>query len=521
MVLRGIVKGVWMRASQLRRWALAMAVAVGAPLGVVLVGAAPAQAGLQQEFSVFDDCPVNTPGVVGCIVSYTTSGEFHLGSKTVPINKTITLQGGTSSTSPYLIPAADGNTLSKTPLQLPGGLIGVEFLPPLTEVTTTAELAGPVALNVGNLFAGSGTAVSLPIKAKLDNPSLGSSCYIGSESTPIDPQLTAGTTNPPAPGKPITGGKGTLEFAGDGNIVIVKGASLVDNTFSVPGASGCAGLLSLLVDPSVDLIAGVPAAAGHNTAILNSTFENVSSALVKAQREIPELGRCVKLAGVKEGKEKIYGGSYNDSGCLSPSKGGEYEWTTGPGADPSFTASAGKSTLEAVGGASTLTCAHAATAGSYTGAKTATATITFTGCKLATNKEPCQSAGAASGEIVTGSLQGSLGFVKDAVEGGQLNVSVGLDLAGTPNVLTAECAGTKLAVTGSVIAPFGKIDKTTSSNTLSFKATAGKQASEQFEGGAKDTLATALGTASAVQSGLTSKAKLKSAEPIEVKAEAR
>ncbi len=516
---RSVLASAWMRLTGMRSEIRALAVAI--PIGA-LAFAPPALAGLQHEYSVFNDCPVNTPGVVGCIVSYTSSGEFHLGSKTVPIVKTITLQGGTSATSPDLVPAADGNTLSKTALPLPGGLIGIELLPPLTEVSTTAELAGPVALNVGNLFAGKGTAVSLPIKAKLDNPLLGSSCLIGSESTPIDPQLTAGTTNPPAPGKPITGSKGTLEFAGDGNIVVVRGATLVDNAFSVPGASGCGGLLSLIIDPSVDLIAGLPAGPGHNTAILNSTFENVSSALVKAQREIPEFGRCVKVEAVKEGKAKVYNGSYNDSGCLSPSKGGEYEWSTGPGANPTFTATAAKTTLEAVGGASRLTCSHAAASGTYTGTKTATATVTLMGCTLATSKQPCESSGAASGEIVTSPLAGSLGFVKDAVEGGQLAVSVGLDLTHAPTLLTAECgSGAKLSVAGSVIAPYATIDKTSSSNTLLFSSTGGKQSPEQFEEGANDTLATTLGSAPATQSGLTSKAKIANAEPIEIKAEAR
>jgi hypothetical protein len=492
-------------------------------LAPVLVAAlaAPAFAGLQKEFSVFNDCPLNTPGVVGCVVSYTTGGEFHLGSKTVPINHTITLQGGASNSSPDLLPAADGNTLSKTPLPLPGGLIGVELLPPLTEVTATAELAGPVALNVGDLFAGKGTAVSLPIKAKLDNPLLGSSCYIGSESEPIDPQLTSGTTSPPSPGTPITGNKGTLEFAGDGNITVVRGASLVDNAFAVPGANGCDGLLSLIVDPSVDLIAGLPAAAGHNTAVLDSTFENVSSALVKAQREIPEFGRCVKVEGVKEGKTKVYDGSYSDPGCLVPSKGGEYEWSTGPGANAGFTATAGKSTLETLGGASALSCTHAAVAGSYTGAKTATATATFTGCKLLAGKQSCQSPGEGSGEIVTGQLQGSLGFVEDLVEKEQLIASAGLDLSHSPDLLTAECSGgAKVAVAGSVIAPYGTIDKTSSTNSLTFSASGGKQSPEAFEEGAKDVLSATIAGGSPVQAGLTSKVKIANGEPIEIKAEA-
>jgi hypothetical protein len=502
-----------------RRKARASALAI-LITGALLAGASPAVAGLPHEYSVFNDCPVDTPGVIGCVVSYTTSGEFHLGNKTVPINKTITLQGGLTKSSPNLVPAADGNTLSHTALQLPGGLIGIELLPPLTEVNATAELAGPVALSLGNFFTRSGPAVSLPLKVKLDNPSLGNACFVGSDSSPVEPKLTTGTTSPPSPGKPITGSAGTIEYGGAGTIVIVSGATLVDNTFAVPGANGCGGLLALLIDPGVDLIAGLPAAAGHNTAVLNSTFENVSSALVKAQRELPQLGRCVKVEGVKEGKTTIYNGSFGNSGCTVPQGGGKYEWTAGPGAKPAFTASSGATTLETTGGAPKLSCSKAGASGSYTGAKTATATIVLSGCKLATTKVPCQSSGAAAGEIVTSPLAGSLGFVKDAFEGGQLQVSVGLDFKHSPTLLTAECeGGVKLSVAGSVIAPFRTIEKMTSSNGLAFSASAGKQVPEAFEEGATDTLSTAFGSQAAQESALRSKLALASEEPIEVKGE--
>jgi hypothetical protein len=498
----------------------AAAVAVVA-LGATMLTAAPAMAGLQHEFAAFNDCPVNTPGVVGCVVSYTTSGEFHIGSKAVPINKTITLQGGLSESSPDLVPAADGNTLSKTPLQLPGGLLGIELIPGLTEVQAVAELAGPVVLNLKNFFAQKGTTVSLPLSVNLVNPLLGSSCHIGTSSSPVAPQLTSGTTSPPSPGKPITGQAGAVEFTGGGNIVTVKN-SLVDNAFSVPGASGCGGLLSFLIDPAVDLVAGVPAAAGHNTAILNGTFENVSSTLVKDQREIPAFGRCVKLEGVKQGKEKIYSGSYADAGCLNPAKGGAYEWTPGPGANPSFTAAAGASTLETVGGAA-LKCSHAVTAGKYTGVKTATATTTFTGCKLVSSKETCQSAGAAAGEIVTGPLEGSLGFITDTAQAeAVLNVSIGLRLTHAASLLTAECAsGAKITLSGSVIAPLGTIDKMAASATLAFNATAGKQAPEAFEEEPNSTLQATIGSGSPTQAGLTSKANIKNSELMEIKGEVR
>jgi hypothetical protein len=511
------------KASRRARFATAIrlsAVALGVLASLLIAGAPSAQAGLPREFAAFADCPVNTPGVVGCVVSYTPSGEFHLGGKTVPINKTITLQGGLSESSSNLVPATNGETLSHTSLELPGGLIGIELLPPLTEVMATAELTGPVGLNLNNFFARSGTAVSLPLAVKLENPLLGDSCLIGSGSSPVAPQLTTGATKPPSPGKPISGSAGTLEYGGAGTIVIVKGATLVDNAFSVPGAKGCGGVLSLVIDPSVDLVAGVPAAAGNNTAVLNSTFENVSSRLVKAQRELPELGRCVKLAGVKEGKTTTYAGSYENAGCTTFQPRGEYEWSTGPGAHAGFTLSGGAASLEATGGATRLSCSHTSGSGSYTGAKSATARLTLTGCRLVASKTICQSAGAAAGEIVSSPLQGTLGFIKDAAEGSQLNVSVGLDLQHSPMLLSAECAGSPVSVSGSVIAPFTKLEKTTAKNTLTFSESAGVQMPQAFEEGAADTLSSVFGSSPSQPSALKLKLNLSNEEAIEAKGEA-
>ena len=111
-------------------------------------------------------------------------------------------------------------------------------------------------------------------------------------------------------------------------IIATNGTSLVDNAFAAPGANGCAGLLALLVDPAVDLIAGVPAAAGHNTAILEGGVQLAPPRLVKAEATLPQLGRCVKATG----------GAYADSACIGEAPGGhgEYEWTAGPGANPAL-----------------------------------------------------------------------------------------------------------------------------------------------------------------------------------------
>jgi hypothetical protein len=255
-------------------------------------------------FAPFADCPLSNAAVTQCIVASTTSGQFTIGKKTVPINKTITLQGGTIPNETgelTFVAAEDGNTLSKTPLAVPGGLLGIEapkswpkelqerfneFINKgLTGVTETTELAGPasaIKLSTTNLIFEEGVALQLPVKVKLSNPFLGSSCYVGSESNPIVLNLTTGTTSPPAPNKPIKGSAGELKIEEGGALIVLSGGSLVDNAFAAPAATGCGGFFSFLVDPLVDSILGVPAAAGHNTAILTGKLESAYAPAVKA-----------------------------------------------------------------------------------------------------------------------------------------------------------------------------------------------------------------------------------------------
>jgi hypothetical protein len=259
------------------------------------------------EFAVFADCPVTS--VNACIYAKTESGEFTVGKKTVPIEKAITLQGGLKEVEEgarlEFVGAVDGNTLSKTPQKVPGGLSGLVncteikgsgllekaerasceaiFENGLTGVTATTELAAPassIGINLGNLLAESGTALSLPVKVHLENPLFGSSCYVGSNSHPIVIELTTGTTSPPLPNKPIKGKTGTLEFK-DGGLLVVKNNSLVNNSFAAPEVNGCGGIFSFLINPIVDASLGVPSAAGHNTAILNGTLEQAGAENVK------------------------------------------------------------------------------------------------------------------------------------------------------------------------------------------------------------------------------------------------
>ena len=248
---------------------------------------AQAKAAPNPEYAAFSDCPVYVKHVAHCLVATTTSGEFKLGNKTVPINKPIVLQGGIIEGSHVLVPAADGNTLSHTPLTVPDGLTGIEALP-LGEVTAATELAGPVEVFEENLSDGRGPAVKLPVKVRLENSVLGEECYVGSEAEPIVLELTTGATKPPSGTEPITGSAGTATVNPSGTIITISGASLVDNTFTAPGVSGCGGALSPLLDTVVDLQVGLPSAAGASEGILTGSLAETGAKEVKQAKVVPK-----------------------------------------------------------------------------------------------------------------------------------------------------------------------------------------------------------------------------------------
>ncbi len=257
-------------------------------LAIAAAPAAQAKPAPNPEFEPFADCPVAVKHVAHCLVATTTSGEFQLGKKTVPINKPIVVQGGIIEGSHVLVPAADGNTLSPTPLTVPGGLTEIEGLPLGGEVTAATELAGPVEVFEENLAEGRGPSVKLPVKVKLENPLLGEECYVGSDTEPIVLQLTTGTTKPPSGTAPITGNPGTVSLNSTQTIITVSGASLVDNTFTAPAASGCGGaLLSPVLDTALDLQVGLPAAAGASEAVLTGSLSETDSKDVKKAKVVP------------------------------------------------------------------------------------------------------------------------------------------------------------------------------------------------------------------------------------------
>jgi hypothetical protein len=141
-------------------------------------------------------------------------------------------------------------------------------------------LARPVSeivLSEGNLAFQEGRALTLPVKVHLENPLLGSACYIGSSSSPIMWNLTTGTTKPPAPNSPISGSSGALELIEGEELAVFNKVKLVENAWAAPGASGCGGFgVELILNPIINASVGVPAAAGKNTAILENTTISVA-----------------------------------------------------------------------------------------------------------------------------------------------------------------------------------------------------------------------------------------------------
>jgi len=278
------------------------AVSVGA---LALSGSAMAAAPTG-DYADFKYCPYTNPNVLTCVHSKITSGSFKLGNANVPITAStpITLQGGIGQENyPNGAPfynAVGADTLSKTPLKVPGGLIGLVdtggfsgFLISLfnaavasvNDVYATAEQAGPVEFYpTQTLFTGESPGIKLPIRVHLENPFLGSNCYIGSTANPVRLVLQTGTTAPPAPNTPISGAFGTQTFNNDFSVLTANGIKLVDNSFAAPAATNCGYLLldRLIITAAVNLKEGLPAAAGKNTAIQQGVAKSGSAAATLA-----------------------------------------------------------------------------------------------------------------------------------------------------------------------------------------------------------------------------------------------
>jgi hypothetical protein len=224
------------------------------------------------RYEAFNGCPTpaESPSTPICIRADVTGGHLQMGKKDVPIENPITLSGGVNELFEGFTAGPEGG-LSKTKQKVPGGVLGLTGLTWLLEffgsealtLYATTELAGvPSGFTI--------ETVTLPIKVHLTTPSgvLGSTCYIGSNSNPITLHLTTGTTSPPPPNVPITGKFPEISEDTELTIVHLNNGEYVDNSFAVPGASGCVltlfGFIPISLNGFVNEQSGLPSPAGTN-----------------------------------------------------------------------------------------------------------------------------------------------------------------------------------------------------------------------------------------------------------------
>jgi|HubBroStandDraft_3_1064219.scaffolds.fasta_scaffold15301_2 hypothetical protein len=258
----------------------------GATLACLLACSTASASSPTGDFAGFAQCPRFAQGVELCLKANIMGGEAKIANMTLPIDRPIVLQGGIlvqDGNVETFEGAIDGETLSRAPIQVAGGLTGLiaskGLSGPLralytqsielgkTDVTATTELTATPQVSTQDLEGEYGYGLILPVRIKLSNQLLGEQCYIGSPTKPLVLELTDGRTSPPGPNAPIAGKLGRVRFADEYEFVNITGNSLVDNSFPVPGVEGCGGPFSSVLDRVIDARLGLPSAAGNNTVI--------------------------------------------------------------------------------------------------------------------------------------------------------------------------------------------------------------------------------------------------------------
>jgi hypothetical protein len=284
----------------LKRGAYAATVTIVAGLTLVSSGSAAFATTLNGDWAPFTRCPVGNASMLAadgvniiadCVATDSPSGSAKIGNTTLATGNS-NLQLGVlinSNTGTDTAVAPSGGAIVAAPVQVPGGLLGLmcpSSIPAVTllcdeitnsklnAVTATIQAAGnPSNLDLANAFNKGARVVTLPVKIHLSNPLLGSACYIGSNSSPIvlNPETQV---VPPNSSTQAFDTNGTPNHNGTMLKVTLSGGTLADNTFAVPGASGCGPLG--VADPAVDLKQGLPSASGDNSLVLDNVTVNVA-----------------------------------------------------------------------------------------------------------------------------------------------------------------------------------------------------------------------------------------------------
>jgi hypothetical protein len=289
---------------------LGLCLAVASAMSAVAAVPALAEAGNPENYK---QCPLKDPLVGACTWGEATSGHYTVGPVTVSITNPIVFQGGLTRSEPeeFIMPA---NGQAVVPVAEPVAgepLANVtpaeqkEFGWPATlaksyenaritgllgpgTITEVIEPAGVPRVNKLHLVFQEGTGIEAPVRIQGENKWLAKlggkfgKCFIGSFTNPIVQHLTTGSTTSPLTGETLTGSAGSLEIVGGGEVAGLFGLTLFDNTYSVPAAQGCGGpTYEQYLDPVMDRVFGLPAAAGASVTELVGEFDVAGRAWVK------------------------------------------------------------------------------------------------------------------------------------------------------------------------------------------------------------------------------------------------
>jgi hypothetical protein len=277
----------------------------------------PAPPILNGDWAPLNRCPVADPSMLAadgnsiiavCNTSDSPSGSIKLGNSTATTGDS-NLQFGllySSAANTFSFVSPPGGAILAAPVPVPGGLTGLmcpssipvvstlcnEAIGPLNDVTATVQPAGNPSNFNFNAGVGTGQPIlTLPVKIQLQNPLLGSSCYIGTDSNPIvlhpenttAPQITAEYFDPNGTPDP----NGTM-------FSFVLTANQSDSTFSVPGANGCGP--GGVADVAIDLKEGLPSPSGNNYLVLNNATTYFDAGFVNPGAQYPNEGQDLAAA---------------------------------------------------------------------------------------------------------------------------------------------------------------------------------------------------------------------------------
>ncbi len=301
-------------------------------------------------------------------------------------------------------------------------------------------------------------------------------------SAPILPAAPAATANPTITGFAVEG-QSLLEHAG---------AWTNSPTTRKLAWLRCEGSTCTAIEGAVSQTYTPTAADLGYTIAVRETASNAggwsaatsgaTAVVVRAlRREAPELGRCTALKG----------GAFATGACAASGSKSSFEWEPET-VQGGFSLSAKTASIETIGHR-IVSCTSAGGQGAYTGPRESSWQLTFAGCELAAQK--CTSAGAASGELRSAALSGTLVWEQRSSK----SVALLLSPEKSGALLAMQCGTSAVEVKGGVVVPV-KSGSMVSSQTIKFAATKGVQEISEYETAAGQT-ASAYLEASAATTG--------------------